>query len=136
MANRLKPKGHDSVEPREQKVDRSKEVSRKKDKVRNISVNLMDIDTTIMYYFDKVIKPVVMDNNERIKVPLRYASAERWKSIQKDGFFRTARGNIVLPVIVFKRTSVAKDETIPVDSFDNHKLKYSFERKYTKQNRI
>ena len=95
----------------------------------------MDIDTAIMYYFQKVINPVVIDNNERIKVPIRYASAERWKSIQKDGFFRTARGNVVLPVIVFKRTSVAKDETIPVDSFDNHKLKYSFEKKYSKQNR-
>ena len=135
MANRLKPFGSEPTEPKEQKVDRSKEVSRKKDKVRNISVKLMDIDTAIMYYFQKVINPVVIDNNERIKVPIRYASAERWKSIQKDGFFRTARGNVVLPVIVFKRTSVAKDETIPVDSFDNHKLKYSFEKKYSKQNR-
>ena len=30
----------------------------------------MDIDSTIMYYFNEVIKPTVTDNNEVVKVPL------------------------------------------------------------------
>ena len=42
---------------------------------------------------------------------------------------------ILLPVIVYKRTSTARDETIPVDSMDNHQLKYTFESRYTNKNR-
>ena len=82
-----------------------------------------------------MIKPNVLDGGDRYKVPIRYASAERWNSIQSDGFFRSPRGQILLPVIVYKRTSTARDETIPVDSMDNHQLKYTFESRYTNKNR-
>ena len=135
MANRLKPLGTDIPEAKPQKVNRGEQVSRKKDKVRNISVGLQDIDTTIMYYFNEVIKPDVLDGGDRYKVPIRYASAERWKSVQSDGFLRSPRGQILLPVIVYRRTSTARDETIPVDSMDNHQLKYTFESRYSNKNR-
>ena len=135
MANRLKPLGTDIPEAKPQKINRGKKVARKKDKVRNVSIGLQDIDTTIMYYFNEVIKPDVLDGGDRYKVPIRYASAERWKSVQSDGFFRSPRGQILLPVIVYKRTSTARDETIPVDSMDNHQLKYTFESRYTNKNR-
>jgi len=41
--------------------------SRKKDDVKNISVGLMDIDSAIVYYFNNVIKPMVIENEETIK---------------------------------------------------------------------
>jgi len=135
MANRLKPVATDIPELKRQKVNRSEQISRRGDKVRNVSVSLMDVDTTIMYYFNNVINPSVEDNGTRYKVPIRYASGERWNSIQNDGFFRTARGNVILPVIVFKRNSIQKDTNIPVDSMDNNALKYTFEKRYSDANR-
>jgi hypothetical protein len=37
----------------------------------------MDIDAAVMYYFQEVIKPTVVDNGEQIKVPVMYANPER-----------------------------------------------------------
>ena len=51
--------------------------SRNSDNVKNFSIGLMDIDATIMYYFNNVIKPKVVENDEFIKVPIMYANPER-----------------------------------------------------------
>ena len=52
--------------------------SRSRDNTKNISVGLMDIDAAIMYHFNNVIKPTVIENDETIKVPLMYSNPERW----------------------------------------------------------
>ena len=97
----------------------------------------MDMDSTIMYYFENVIKPTVTENGETIKVPIMYSSPERWASIQKQGFMRDAKRQLMLPVIAFRRTGMEKDDTMAVDKIDpeDPKLFYSFERKYNPQNR-
>ena len=59
----------------------------KSDDIKNVTIGLMDVDSTIMYYFNEVIKPTVLENGEVVKVPILYANAERWKSIQKDEKF-------------------------------------------------
>ena len=93
--------------PRKQRIlNRGFLYSRKKDDVKNPEVTLLDIDSAINYYFNSVIKPSVEDNGENVKVPLLYASPERWKSISRDGFLRDKKDQIITPVIVYKRTSV------------------------------
>ena len=54
-----------------------------KDDVKNISIGLMDMDSSIMYYFDNVIKPTVSLNKEIVKVPCIYGSSEKWNQISK-----------------------------------------------------
>ena len=76
-----------------------------KDDVKNISVGIMDMDSAIMYYFNEVIKPEV-ENNEKVKVPCIYASPERWLSISKQGYLRDKKRQIIVPLIVFKRTGM------------------------------
>jgi hypothetical protein len=107
------------------------------DTVQDVSVSLMDMDSAIMFYFEKVIKPTVIENGETIKVPIMYSSPERWYAIQSSGFMRDRKRQIILPVIAFRRTGMEKDETIPVDKIDpeDPKLHYTFERKYTDANR-
>ena len=56
------------------------------DEVKNVSIGLMDIDSAIMYYFNNVIKPMVIENDETIKVPIMYSNPERWNTIQKAGY--------------------------------------------------
>ena len=66
-----------------------------------------------------------------------YASPERWKSVQKDGFLRDKKDQIITPLIVYKRTSVEKDDTLPQDKLDanNPNLFYTFEKKFSQENR-
>ena len=56
-------------------INRGLERSRNTDTTKNISIGLMDIDSTIMFYFNNVIKPTVEENGERIKVPIMYTPA-------------------------------------------------------------
>jgi hypothetical protein len=97
----------------------------------------MDLDSAIMYYFTEVIKPTVVDNGETVKVPVMYASPERWFAVQKTGFMRDKKRQLILPAIAFRRTGMSKDETIPLDTMDPEepKLHWQFERKYTDANR-
>ena len=67
--------------PRKQRVlNRGYLYSRTDDDIKNPSVTLMDMDSAILFYFENVIKPSVEDNGENVKVPIMYASPERWKA--------------------------------------------------------
>jgi|TARA_B100000287_G_scaffold18656_1_gene18682 hypothetical protein len=117
--------------------NRAKELRRDKDDQKNISVSIMDMDSAIMYYFNEVIQPNVKENKETVKVPVMYASPERWVSIQKQGFMRDKRQQLIVPAIVFKRTSIERNENIPVDKLDanNPNNFMTFQQKYSQSNR-
>jgi hypothetical protein len=92
--------------------NRGTDYSMKNDTVKDISVGLEDMDNAIMHYFNNVIKPTVVQNGQRIAVPVIYGSAERWKTVQSDGFYRDMNGAIQLPLIMFKRASFEKNRTL------------------------
>ena len=124
--------------PRKQRVlNRGYLYTRKDDDIKNPSVTLMDIDSAILFYFEKIIKPSVEDNGENVKVPIMYSSPERWKAIQRDGFMRDKKKQIITPVITYRRTSIERDETVPQDKLDanNPHLFYTFEKKFSNLNR-
>ena len=107
------------------------------DNVKNIEVTLMDHDAAIMYYFTNVIQPTVQEAGETIKVPILYANPERWKTIRKTGYLRDKKRQLITPLIVFRRSTLQKDESLPMDKLDANDPKnfYTFERKYTDKNR-
>ena len=124
--------------PRKQRVlNRGYLYTRTADDVGELSVKLIDIDSAILYYFDNVIQPSVKDNGENVKVPIMYASPERWKAIQRDGFMKDKKRQIITPVIAYRRTSIEKDDTIPQDKLDanNPNMFYTFEKRFTQENR-
>jgi len=125
--------------PRKKRVDnRGYQYSKtEKDKTKDISVRLKDIDEAIFFYFNEVIKPSVEDNGEHIKVPVLYGSVERWKSILKDGYLRDKKRQIITPLIVFKRTTIGLDGLIPQDKLDanNPNQFYPFEKKFSQIHR-
>ena len=92
--------------------NRSEKMSFKDDTTKPFSVGIKDIDESIMYYFNKVIKPSVIQNGERIAVPVIYGSPERWKSIQKDAYYRDKKGAIMMPILMFKRDSIEKNRSL------------------------
>ena len=117
--------------------NRGRDLRRDKDEVKNVEVGLLDVDAAIMFYFNEVIQPKVIEQGEEVKVPLMYANPERWATIRKQGFMRDSKRQIITPVIVFRRTSMAKRTEIAVDKLDANdpKLFHTFEKKYTSQNR-
>ena len=116
-------------------VNRGRITTRKDDKVQDVSIGLQDHDEAIMHYFNKVIKPSVIINGNRTNVPIIYGSPERWKSVQRDGFFRDKEGKLQSPIIMFKRDSVEKRRDLgnKLDG-NNPQLYYTFQQQYTKKN--
>lgn len=94
------------------KKNRANQISVKDSEVKNFTVGLRDIDESIMYYFKEVIRPSVMQNGNKINVPIIYGSPERWKSVQADGYYRDKEGKIQVPLIMFKRSSIEKNRTL------------------------
>lgn len=123
--------GNPNLEPNPNKsvtgipFNRSEEISLKSDIVKPFSIGLEDIDSAIFYYFNEVIKPYVDQNGERIFVPIIYSSPERWKSYQKDGYYRDKNGGIMLPIIAIRRDTVTKDRTVTNKLDSNHPNLYS-----------
>ena len=111
------------------------QISRKDDKVKDISIGLQDHDESIMYYFNNVIKPQVIVNGDRTDVPIIYGSPERWKGVQKHGFYRDKEGKIQVPLIMFKRDSVEKRRDLgnKLDG-NNPQLHYIFSKQYSRKN--
>src|SRR5690606_38530366 len=69
-------------------LNRGEQVSVKDDTTKIITVGLEQHDSAIQYYFENVIKPNVIQNGQRIVVPVVVSSAEKFKSVQTDGFYR------------------------------------------------
>ena len=115
--------------------NRSEKMSFKGDKVKPFTVNIQDVDEAILYYFENVIKPSVIQNGERTSVPLVYGSPERFKTIQKDGFYRDKKGKVMSPIIMFKRDSLEKNRSLSnkLDANAPH-LYTSWQKPYNSKN--
>jgi len=94
-------------------------------------ISLYDVDSAIFNYMNDIVVPTLKVDNAEINVPVIYGNAERWKAAQVDGVYRDKRGKIQLPLIMFKRTTVARNEAIPML---NRFLHYPSFQKYSKKN--
>jgi hypothetical protein len=112
--------------------NRALNVRRDLDVDRNFTVNLLDIDGAILNYINDYINIHVLDNGDSVKVPVFYASPEKWKSVQKDGGLRDGQGKLQLPVLVFKRNTVAKNQELLTL---NRHLSYPIIKKYYEKNK-
>lgn len=114
---------------------RGNQRSVKDEKTSPLTIGIKDIDETISYYFNNVLKPTVVQNGKKLNVPIVYGSPEIWNSVQKDGYFRDRNGKLQSPVIVFKRQSIEKNRSIGNKLDGNYPHNFNiFEKKYSKQN--
>lgn len=108
----------------------------KNDDVKQFTIGLKDIDETIVYYFNNVIKPSVIQNGKRIPVPILYGSPERWKAVQKDGYYRDKNGKIQTPLLMFKRDSVEKNRSLGNKLDANNPRNFGiFEKRFSQKNK-
>lgn len=127
---------YDSVEkPPIQDYKRGNDASLRGEEIKNISVGLEDIDGAIIYYFNEVIKPYVINEGSKYNIPVVFADSERWKSAQKDGVYRDKEGRIMFPIITVKRDNLERNRAI-VNKLDGNKvnLYQTYEKRYTSKN--
>ena len=123
--------GRPAVKPR----NRGNDVSTKGDRVKDVSIGIMDIDTAIIKYIEEKIKPSTIQDGNRIQVPVMYGFPERWQTIQEKGALREISGRFMAPVIVIKRDSLEANRTLgnKIDANNPQNL-HVFESGYTKKN--
>ena len=120
-----------SVNPKRRELQRAV----KEDDGKRFSIGLRDIDEAIFYYFENVIKPKVVRNGKEVNVPVLYGSPERWKAVQKDGFYRDRNGKIMTPLIMIKRDSLEKNRQLGNKMDANNPINFGiFEKKYSRKN--
>jgi hypothetical protein len=115
--------------------NRGNDVSTKGDRVKDVSISLIDIDTSIIKYIENRIKPSVLQDGNRIQVPVMYGFPERWQTIQEKGFLREYSGRFIAPVIVLKRDSLEANRNLgtKIDANKPQNL-HAFKTQYTKKN--
>jgi hypothetical protein len=102
------------------------------DKQFQKGVKIIDVDSAIADYMSKVIIPNLEENGNLLKVPLIYGNAERWEGARKQGYLRDARGRIQIPMVMFRRSSIQKNESMPVFK-EAGTIQYA--KKYSAKNR-
>ena len=115
--------------------NRGNQTSFRNDDVKPFELGFKEIDESIFYYMENIIKPTVDQNGVVQKVPIIYGSPERWKQIQKDGYYRDKKGKIMMPLITFKRNNIEKNRslTVKLDSNNPNNIQV-FQKNYSAKN--
>lgn len=116
-------------------TNRGTDVSSEGSRTKDISIGIMDIDTAVIKYIEDKIQPSVIQDGERLPVPLMYGYPERWATIQEKGYLREYSGRMLTPVIVIKRDSIELNRALSnkLDANNPHNF-HVFEVPYTKKN--
>lgn len=112
--------------------NRAYNIRRDNDDRKDFSIKLIDIDGTILSYMDTVINPTIVSAGRQVKVPINYASPERWKAIRKDGALRDKNGQIQCPAIAFRRSTVQRNDNLTTL---NRYLQYPVMKKFSEKNK-
>ena len=112
--------------------NRSENIRRDQDTIKDFTVSLLDIDTAILTYIDKTIDIHVLDHGKDLKVPIKYAAPETWKSIQKDGYLRDGQGKFQMPIVAFSRSNIEKNQDMLTI---NRHLTYPVVQGFSEKNR-
>ena len=120
-----------STNPLKADLNRAKQIKSTKGDLKQ-SITLFDIDYAMMTHLEDTVLPTLDDNGKALKIPVIYGNSERWIGARRQGVYRDNKGKIQLPLMMIRRTSIAKDETMPML---NRHVSYSGVTKYSKDNR-
>jgi hypothetical protein len=92
--------------------NRATATRRDTDTHKNLSITLMDVDSTIMYHLENNLRLQVVDNGEVVRIPIIYGNPERWVAMKKYGYLRDNQGKILLPAFMIRRKSVENNKDL------------------------
>ena len=96
-------------------------------------VKLYDVDMAIAEHMIDTVLPTVEIFQEKQKIPVVYGNPERWKSVQKDGYLRDKKGVLQIPLVMFKRNSINRDDAL--SNKMNRHVSYPSVSRYSKKHR-
>lgn len=96
-------------------------------------VRLYDVDLAIAEHMIDTVVPSVEAFREKVKVPVLYGNPERWTSVQKQGYLKDKNGALQIPLIMFKRNSIERNDTM-ASSMNRH-VSYPSVSMYSKKHR-
>jgi len=96
-------------------------------------VKLYDVDLAIAEHMIDTVLPTVEIFQEKQKIPVVYGNPERWKSVQKDGYLRDKKGMLQIPLVMFKRNSISRDDAF-ANTMNRH-ISYPSISRYSKKHR-
>ena len=120
-----------STNPQRPDLNRANEIKSEKGDLKQ-SISLFDIDYAMMSYLEDTVLPTLDNNGTALKIPVIYGNSERWNGARRQGVFRDNKGQIQLPLLMIRRTSIAKDETM---AMIRREVSYSGITKYSKDNK-
>jgi len=115
--------------------NRAKQISLKNDKDKDFYIGMKDLTDAVDYYFKQILRLSVVQNNNRISIPIVYGTPENWLSVQRDGYFRDQQGKLQAPLLMYKRTSVTQNRNLgyKLDGNMVHNVQL-FEKSYNPRN--
>jgi len=116
------------------KLPKNRALQYKKESIeQGKGVRLYDVDLAIAEHMIDTVLPTVEIFQEKQKIPVVYGNPERWKSVQKDGFLRDKKGMLQIPLVMFKRNSIERNDAL--SNTMNRHVSYPSVSKYSKKHR-
>ena len=116
------------------KLPKNRALQYKKESIeKGKGVKLYDVDLAIAEHMIDTVLPTVEIFQEKQKVPVVYGNPERWKSVQKDGFLRDKKGVLQIPLVMFKRNSIERNDAL--SNTMNRHVSYPSVSKYSKKHK-
>jgi hypothetical protein len=104
--------------------------------LRAVKVGLYDVDAAIKWHLENVINVQINTNLGIKKVPVIFATPEKWSGVQVQGYLRDNNDKIITPAIVINRSSFEqRADYVKNDVLKNEGNQWIFERKYTQKNK-
>lgn len=113
------------------KTDRASQIKKEVGDI-SPSIKLYDVDYAIINYLQDVLLPPIDEDGKYIKIPVIYGNSEKWNSAKKEGIYRDQKGRIQLPLMMIRRSAVAKNQDI---AMLNRHLYFQSIRAFVKDNR-
>lgn len=79
-----------------------------------IDNSILSVDTSLYNHFKNVLNITCEVNGVNEKVPIHWATGERWSQIKNKNMLRDANGSLILPIITIYNTGMSDDPTFNV----------------------
>ncbi len=104
------------------------DMRRDNDTVKVPKITLYDVDYSIFYHLSENFKPQLIENSNRIQVPVMFANGEKWSQIRQHGYLRDNNRKILAPLITIRRLDIVSDDRIQLPI--NQLGRYNFQSTY------
>jgi hypothetical protein len=113
--------------------NRAEQVSKTKSDFKKKNISIVDVDTAILQYLENKNLTVTV-NGEKKNVPIIYGSPERWKQAGENGYIKDQKGQVQVPLIIFKRNSLGRNNQL-INKFNRNQY-ITYTTGYSRKNRF